>query len=180
MEIQKFNLEELAEFLVKAKKATYAGDGKEVPSQRPGFKELEYNEGDFSYRDSYAGFFMAPGQEYVRFKGEPIWLMSYTGGMNQELFGDVDFAKQTFAFLKKALSLVNMSSPFRGPAVFRSEKFEYSSSVKGDISSFKGRERIWHDSEAGEKSNGINLYDLDYIFEQDYIGGLVIPKTFIK
>src|SRR3989344_4745673 len=75
------NLEELAKFLVRAKKATYAGEGMEATPERPGFKELEFIEGDWIYRDSYVGFFRAPGQEVVRFRGEPVWTMSYDGGM---------------------------------------------------------------------------------------------------
>jgi len=74
------NLKELAKFLVKAKMGTYAADGAEVSPQRPEFKELEFIEGDWEYRDSYAGFFFAPGQEVVRYKRKPVWIMSYHGG----------------------------------------------------------------------------------------------------
>ena len=56
----KIDLEQLAKFLVKAKVQTYASDGKEIEPQRPGFKELEFKEEDWEYRDSYAGFFFAP------------------------------------------------------------------------------------------------------------------------
>ena len=42
----KIDLKKLAKFLVKAKINTYAGGGREVSPQRPGFKELEFIEGD--------------------------------------------------------------------------------------------------------------------------------------
>lgn len=51
-------IKELAKFLVKAKKQTYAGEGKEIIPERPDFKELEYSEDNYNYRDSYTGFFL--------------------------------------------------------------------------------------------------------------------------
>ena len=147
---------------MKAKTKTYAGDGAEVKPQRPGFSELEYAEGDFDYRDSYAGFFSAPGQEVVRFKGIPVWVMAYSGGMLPQ-FRDADFAERAFAFLKKALLLVKESRPFRGPNNLKKGDFEYVDSSEGDIRSFLGRERI--------------LYKGQEVFRQDYIGGLIIGKS---
>jgi len=158
----KISLEELANFLVKAKCKTYAGDGTEVFPQRPGFKELEYKEGDWEYRDSYAGFYFAPGQEIVRFQGTPVWAMAYSGGMRPEHHGNKEFAKQTFTFLKKALSRVEVTRPFRGPENFHDGDYEYSDSSEGDITDFKGTERILHQGKE--------------VFRQDYIGGLILPK----
>ena len=74
-------LKELTSFLRKATLATYAGGGPDVPSQRLGFRELEYKEGRFYYRDSYAGHFTSAGQEVVWFDGKPVWTCSYGGGM---------------------------------------------------------------------------------------------------
>ncbi|HLD49515.1 MAG TPA: DUF5680 domain-containing protein [archaeon] len=156
------NLEELARFLVKAKSRTYAGDGKEIPPQRPGFKELEYVEGNLEYRDSYAGFYFAPGQEIVRLQGRPVWAMAYSGGMRPEYHGQRDFAKQTFTFLKQALSIVEESRPFRGPENFRDGEWEYTDTSEGDITDFKGTEHI--------------LFQGKEVFRQHYIGGLILPK----
>ncbi len=109
------NLKQLAEFLAKAKKQTYAGNGKEIIPQRPGFKELEFKQGNWHYRDSYTGFFSAPGQEIVRFKGKAVWAMAYSGGMREKYQGDAKFAAEVFDFLKKALMRVTAIRPFRGP-----------------------------------------------------------------
>ncbi len=152
---------QIAKFLVKAKTETYAGDGAEVHPQRPGFKELEYKEGDLEYRDSYYGFFAAPGQEIVRFKGTPIWNMAYNGGMNPK-FRDFDLAKQTYAFLKKALLLVEEVRPFRGPNNLKQGDWEYTDQSQGDIKDFKGTETI--------------TYKGEEVFRQDYIGGLILEK----
>ena len=156
------NLKELSRFLVKAKSNTYAGDGNKIHPQRPGFKELKYVEGNLEYRDSYSGFYLAPGQEIVRFKGKPVWSMAYSGGMVSEYHRNRDFAKQTFRFLKKALLRVEELRPFRGPEYFREEDYEYINSNEGTISDFKGTERI--------------LYKRKEVFKQNYIGGLIIHK----
>lgn len=162
------NLEKLAEFLVKAKKATYAGEGAEVEAERQGFKELEYKEGKWEYRDSYIGFFLAPGQEVVRFKGKPVWAMSYSGGIREEHRKDIKFAKKVFSFLKKALSNVSKDMPFRGPVNFDEGKifdkgdFRYFNFIEGNIEDFSGLETI--------------TYKGEEVFRQKYIGGLVKNK----
>lgn len=156
------DLKELAKFLVKAKIGSYAGDGSEVEPQRPDFRELKFIEGDWEYRDSYYGFYMAPGQEIVRFRGIPVWHMAYSGGMVKVYQGDFDFSKQTFEFLKKALKLVKEDKPYRGPENLKEGDYEYTSKVEGDIDWFKGNEKI--------------LFKGEVVFKQDYIGGLVIDK----
>jgi hypothetical protein len=157
------DLKKLANFLVKAKKQTYAGEGKEVDPQRPGFKELEYSDGDYVYRDSYIGFFSAPGQEIVRFKGVAIWSMAYSGGMRQEYHNNTEFAEKVFTFLKKVLFRVTEDMPFRGPKNFKEGDFEYINEFEGDITSFKGHEKI--------------LLKGKEVFSQDYIGGLIVHEA---
>ena len=155
-------LDELAKFLVRAKMQTYAGDGNELQPQRPGFKELEYVEGDLTYRDSYAGYFFASGQEIVRHKNIPIWAMAYSGGMLREYHGNKEFAKKTFIFLKKVLGKVETKKPFRGPKIFSDSGFLYKNYSQGDISDFKGTEHIF--------------YKRKEVFRQNYIGGVIILK----
>ena len=151
-------------FLTKAKRNSWAGNGKEVEPQRPGFKEFEFSEGDWNYRDSYVGYYCAPGQEIVRLKEQPIWAMSYDGGMHEEYQRDLDFAKQTFSFLKEVLSNVNEGRPFRGPHFMQKDnhKWRYTSTVQGDIRRFRGNEII--------------IFKKQEVFAQDFIGGLIIPK----
>ncbi|MBR9677810.1 MAG: hypothetical protein GOU97_00750 [Nanoarchaeota archaeon] len=160
------NIEELSKFLVKAKTSTYASDVAEITSQRKGFKELEFEEGDWCYRDSYSGFYCAPGQEVVSFRGEPVWAMSYNGGMRKKYHENLGFAKQTFNFLKEALKRIEESRPFRGPESFEQGDYEYVDESEGDVTSFKGLEKIFYKGEL--------------VFEQDYIGGLIIQKNFIQ
>ena len=159
------DLATLAQFLVRAKLKTYAGDGTQVPAdqvQRPGFKELVHREGDLEYRDSYTGFYRAPGQEVVRVKERPFWSMSYDGGMLTIYHENLAFTQQTFAHLKRALSCVTISLPFRGPSLFREGPFNYTFAFQGDITDFYGLEAIHH--------NGTK------VFQQRCMGGLILPK----
>jgi hypothetical protein len=151
----------LRTFLVNAKKNTYAISNKNAIPERKDFDELEYSENDFNYRDSYYGFFRAPGQEIVRLKDEPIWSMSYNGGMLTN-FQDINFAKKIFLFLKKALSLVEEKNPYRGPEKLEEDDFIYINKVAGSLEDFKGEEKIFYKGEE--------------VFCQKYFGGLIINK----
>ena len=156
------NLLELAKFLVKAKKKTYAGEGEEISPQRPRFKELEYKEGDWYYRDSYSGFYQAPGQEVVYFQDEPVWAMAYSGGMRKEFYENKALAEKTFNFLKECLSRVEEKEPFRGPRKYSEGDFSYEMELEGDINDFSGEERIYHQGKE--------------VFHQYFIGGTIIQK----
>ncbi len=159
----KINLKELAEFLVEAKTRTYANvNAKEIKAQRPDFKELEYKKGKWEYRDSYCGFFFAPGQEVVRYNKEPIWAMAYFGGMDKKYHEDVVFAKNAFNFLKQALVKVNTKIPYRGPKSYSLGDYKYANVIKGNITDFSGTEKIFFKGKL--------------VFKQEYIGGLIISK----
>lgn len=158
------NLKKLSKFLVKAKKATYASVNKmKIESERPLHDELEFFNEQFYYRDSYVGFFQAPGMEEVRLgkNGKTIWTMAYSGGMLENFQNDVEFAKKVFTFLKESLSLVNEKLPFRGVNLKKGD-WEYRINVDGNIKRFSGHEKI--------------LFEGKAVFSQDFIGGLVLDK----
>jgi hypothetical protein len=160
--MKKFDSTELRKFLVRAKINTYAGEGKEIEPERKDFKELEYSEEDFYYRDSYCGFYRAPGQELVRFKGEPIWAMAYDGGIAEEFYTNELFSKEVYTVLKKALSLINEEIPFRGPEKLEEGDFLYTNEIKGSLESFSGTEKIFYKGKE--------------VFMQNYIGGFILGK----
>ncbi|WP_020393222.1 DUF5680 domain-containing protein [Kribbella catacumbae] len=60
--------EELEAFIVRAKAASYVGDG-----------DLRFTDGDLEYCDSYFGGADFPGQEVVCLGPTPIWGMNYYG-----------------------------------------------------------------------------------------------------
>ncbi len=139
----------LEEFLVKAKKNTYAGNG-EGKKPRDCSKELSFKEGTWEYRDKYFGFNPFAGQEVIWKNNKPVWIMNYRG----EVFGDSVSAKEIYEFLKKCLGLVKKDFPFRGPKNFKTRDFKYLNSKEGDISDFKGVEKIFFQGE--------EVYQLNY------------------
>lgn len=161
-----FALDGLSEFLERAKRTTCAGGGTEVSPERLGFKELEYVEGDWNYRDSHTdSFYVVYGQEVVRFRGKsmPVWVMSYCGGMRPDLRQDEQFARETFEFLKEALLRVNSLWPFRGSHDFRRGDFEYCNKFSGNVRGFSGHEKVFS-------------FKRGVVFELDYFGGIVVGR----
>ena len=150
-------------FLGRASKATYAGDGNEVETQRKGFKELEYSEADWYYRDSYTGYLRSWGQEVVYHENKPYWTCLYGGGMNEDNMNS-GFADKTFNFLKKALSEGEKESSFqpRGPKEFTDDSWSYECNVDGSIDKFSGHEVI--------------KYNNKIVFTHDFFGGLVVSN----
>ncbi|MCC7160905.1 MAG: hypothetical protein IT331_00280 [Anaerolineae bacterium] len=152
------NDSQLAEFLVQAKRATYAaqGDSASVAPLLPGSRQLEYQLGDVLYRDIYFGMDYFVGQETVYENGRPIWAMSYAGGMTDPT-ADRGAA---YGFLQFALRRVETASPFRGPGLIRGDGYQYTSQTTGTIQNFWGIERIG-------RNHGI-------IYEMRYHGGKII------
>lgn len=128
---------EFVDFLVKAKKNTYAGDGNKANPSRPGSKDLHFKEGDYLYIDTYLGSFDFIGEETVWKSDVPVWAMNYFGKMTVEKIpaGFIDC-------LKGALKNIPVHAPFRGPETYYMEGFKYTCEWEGDIGWFKGVEQI--------------------------------------
>ena len=142
---------ELVEFLIRAKKATYAGKGAETTSSREKSHDLIYRDGDYMYYDTYLGTGKFAGEEAFWIKDIPYWSMNYIGRVTGENFsGD---------FLKEALLLVPEDKPFRGPEKYTNGDYTYDCKIDGDYKWFNGRETI---SYKGEE-----------IYECIFHGGLV-------
>jgi len=158
------NLKELNKFLGRASVATYAGGGPEMDPTEPGFKDLEYKEGNWRYKDSYTGFFQSWGIETVWFKEKPLWTQVYGGGMEKKYHKNEKFARETFSFLKKALSEGEKQKSFqpRGPKKFSNRDWGYSCKVSGNIERFQGREEI--------------KYKKKIVFLHIFVGGLVVSQ----
>lgn len=126
---------EWVEFLIEAKRNTYAAHGAEVASSRPNSHDLLYEVGDYKYYDTYLGGERFIGEEALWICDQPVWAMNYSGRVVGEGFsGD---------FLKEALYHVPMETPFRGPAIYRKEEFTYHCIVNGAMDWFEGYEEIF-------------------------------------
>lgn len=157
-------LKDMNRFLGKAALASYAGGGAETTPERQGFRELEYTEGRWSYRDSYTGYIRSWGTELVRYDGELIWNTLYGGGMTPHYRGDAEFAHRTFEFLKQAFRTGEKKELFqpRGPKNLKDGDWEYRCDWNGDITEFSGHEAI--------------LYKGGVVFTHEFMGGLIVSK----
>ena len=125
----------IIEFLIEAKKKTYAGKGAETKSSRIKSHDLVYSDEEFMYYDTYLGGEKFAGEETLWISKNPYWSMNYIGRITGENFsGD---------FLKEALLNVPFDKPFRGPEKYCNGEYEYNCSVKGDFEWFQGRETIY-------------------------------------
>jgi uncharacterized protein DUF5680 len=143
------------DFLLQAKRATYAGQGDEatVTPLVPGSKQLEYRDGDYLYRDIYLGMAYFVGQEVVSHRGQAVWSMSYAGGVMPASRDCVD-PRAIYAFLRLALRHGSEAEPYRGPAKFSREALTYTNSSSGSLDAFWGVEEIVRD--------GVRVYECRY------------------
>jgi hypothetical protein len=126
--------ENIIKFLIRAKKATYAGKGSQVESSRPNSHDLQYSEGDLKYIDSYLGGSKFVGEEALWKNNIPFWSMNYIGRITGDNFsGD---------FLKEALFSVPEEYPFRGPLEYINGDYSYHCKINGDFHWFNGTEEI--------------------------------------
>lgn len=124
----------ILDFLLRAKKNTYAAHGTEAESSRPNSHDLRYAEGDLLYIDTYLGGVQFAGEEAVWKDGVPVWSMNYCGRViGQGFEGD---------FLKNALMRVPREQPYRGPKEYREGAMLYSNHVEGKPSWYQGFEEI--------------------------------------
>ncbi|MDI6870176.1 MAG: DUF5680 domain-containing protein [Bacillota bacterium] len=92
------DMKELAEFIVEANRATYAGDGPRSKPLLPGSRQLEFGRGGYLYRDVYFGSGRFQGQSVVHFEGRPVWGMVYSGGVtNGRLSTEMDLYTTVFS-----------------------------------------------------------------------------------
>ena len=133
----------IIDFLVTAKKNTYAGKGAETTSSRVKSHDLVYSENDMMYYDTYLGGEKFAGEEALWISEKPYWAMNYIGRLTGNGFsGD---------FLKEALLHVPEELPFRGPKEYVSGEYRYQCTVSGEFEWFQGKEVIFlHDKEIYE------------------------------
>jgi hypothetical protein len=123
------------EFLIKAKKATYAGRGAEMEPSRPNSHDLQYTEEPLKYIDTYLGGVKFAGEEALWREDVPFWSMNYLGRVVANGFsGD---------FLKEVLLLVPEEYPFRGPLQYSNGDYSYKCSIEGTFHWFYGYEEIY-------------------------------------
>jgi len=150
------NISNLKQFLVLAKKSTYAsGNGGIKNKDRDSSTSLMFEEGNYKYHDNYFGGEPYGGREVVFFQSKPIYLMVYYGWVDER----IKDASEVYRILQQALSQITEEHPYRGPAEFIEGAYKYVNEYIGEVDSFSGKEFI--------------EYEGKIIYEAKYIGGLV-------
>jgi hypothetical protein len=135
--------EEFLRFLLEAKHHTYAsqGDAATVQPFLPGSKQLEWQEGEWLYRDIYFGMAYFVGQETVLFQQRPFWSMSYAGGTIPAITSSEEIGT-IYAFLRNAMRQITLERLYRGPEQWQQGEYGYTDRHWGDLSAFWGHEVI--------------------------------------
>lgn len=142
--MEHFDVAALEHFIIRAKQNTYAGGGKKLLSYRLGSKDLQFAEGDWAYHDSYLGETDFIGQEMVYYQRKPVWGMNYFGVI---LKPDKITSPQAGEMIKQSLLRLYAEGRFLGRFEHRDGSLTYIDVNEGDVSSFRGKEHIYRDSE---------------------------------
>lgn len=150
------DIKKLCQFLVDAKKSTYAaGDTAEKVINDDNSTTMIFEQGDWRYHDNYFGGEPYGGREVVFFKGKPVYIMTYYGNVDESIS---DFNK-VYGILMNALKLIPEDKPYRGPKEYDEDKLSYKNSFIGEVDDFSGEEIIEEDG--------------NVIYRAKYMGGLV-------
>jgi hypothetical protein len=151
-----FDLDELNTFIVRAKAATYVGNGEQVPPCRTGSHDLRFPDGRWQYHDSYFGGSDFIGEEVVYFAGKPVWAMNYYGRILRD---DLLTGAQAGQMIKASLSRIYNAGRFLGGFEHVEDDLTYVDTSEGNPDSFQGRELIRREQETA--------------YELVYHGGLI-------
>lgn len=155
-----YNKEHLCQFLVEAKKATYAaGDNAQIITEADNSKSIYYKKGDYKYHDNFFGGEPFGGREVVFYQDKPLYMMTYYGKVLESV---IDF-KEVPIILQHALAQIPLDHPFRGPKEFIENNFIYKNEYQGEIDDFSGQETI-------------STNDGEIVFRAQYSGGLICQR----
>lgn len=122
-------------FRLKANQNTYAAFMNEAASTRFDSHDFRYDEGPYSYHDTYVGGEQFAGEEAIWKHGQAVYAMNYMGRLLEDTFSG--------NFLKEALRAATIDMPYRGPEFYQSGEYIYKCKVSGDFSWFQGYEEIY-------------------------------------
>lgn len=134
------DINEIVDFLILAKKNTYAAKGNQVKSSRVNSHDFIYEDkSGHMYYDTYLGGEHFAGEEAVWLHQSPVWSMNYAGRVIGEHFNS--------DFLKEVLMAVPKELPFRGPEIYTKGDYFYHCKVEGEFVWFQGYEEIFYRDE---------------------------------
>ena len=136
-------LDDLYNFLIEAKKQTYANENaKKQVSTRKGSHDYEYSSNGMTYHDTYFGGTNFMGEEVVYTNEQtPIWGMNYYGITLDNSLSEEAVDKA----LRPALMKVGEDDilPVRGPKEYLNGEYRYTFDFSGNLDYFEGQETIY-------------------------------------
>jgi hypothetical protein len=151
------DVRELNAFIVRAKAATYVGDGEHVLPCRAGSHDLRFSDGPWAYHDSYFGGSDFIGEEVVYWEDRPVWAMNYYGRI---LRPGLITAAQAGGMIKASLSRLYAEGRFLGGFQHMEADLTYVDTSEGNVDNFHGHESIRRGQQTA--------------YELEYHGGLII------
>jgi len=133
------DLNELSSFIVRAKAATYVGDGEQVIPCRLGSHDLRFSRGNWAYLDSYFGGTDFIGEEVVYYADKPVWAMNYYGRILRD---DLLTGAEAGQMIKASLSRMYKEGRFLGGFEHMENDLTYIDTSEGSAKDFHGREFI--------------------------------------
>ena len=133
------DIDALHAFIVRAKAATYVGDGEHTAPCRTGSHDLRFTEGEWSYHDSYFGGADFIGEEVVYLAEKPVWAMNYYGRIWRD---DLLTGAQAGQMIKASLSRMYEEGRFLGGFEYSENDLTYIDASEGSPEHFHGREII--------------------------------------
>lgn len=149
----------LCEFLVEAKKSTYASsDLANESAELDKSTSLFFQKWDWKYHDNYFWWEPYGGREVVFYNEQPVYIMTYYWSVIEE----ISDLKHVYKFLQEALRLIPRGNPFRGPKEYKKDNMVYINNFVWEINNFSGEEKILEDGKE--------------IYSARYMGGFVDQK----
>jgi len=141
-------MNEIIDFLLRARTKTYAGNGGKVESALAGSKQLEYSEGDYLYRDIYyVGERAFLGIETIYFQNKPIWSMTYRGDWDPNDITD----EEVNANLRPAL-IANANTARTNQRVeWENGDYRYLCEGEGELDNFSGTETLFKNGHSSHR-----------------------------
>lgn len=151
--------EELKAFFRRAQIYGYGNPKATVEKAEDGASVIRYQEGDWSYKDTWYGGEPYSGMSVISLNGKPCWSMVYWGrimpipNLNQQ---------PVLNCLTEALQKSPPDRPWRGPTKYTAaDGKHYRNSSNGGIRRFSGTERI------------TSANSRDILYEAHYMGGII-------
>ncbi len=148
--------QEMINFILLAKQASYVGGGNKLLPYRLGSHDLQFFMDDWAYHDCYLGESDFIGEEIVYYRGKVVWGMNYFGRILQP---EKITSAQAGAIIQQSLSKMYQSGRFLGGFQYTVGEFSYTDTNEGDPLYFTGRE--WIDLKG------------EMVYQLVYHGGLV-------